>query len=158
IVLEPQPGQDKLRMLTTQMDAITQNYLRTKDIDQAIKSYQVVLTDARDTNQKEAQALALSHIATCNAEKFTITKESRYLDIAGRQYEKAVKIANESYNRSVEGRVLAQWALMYLNSPRTMNDITAAQSLVTKALQKAPMEPNIFAAFGTTLLHIGKRA
>ena len=156
IVLEAQPNKDKFRQLNGQLDTIRQEYLRDKDVDRALTGYAGVLTAARTANLKEAEALAISRIAGCYADKYSATKESRFLDIAGKQYDKANKVANESYNKSVEGQVLAQWALMYLSAPRAMNDITAAQSLVSKALQKAPMEPNIFAAFGTTMLHAGK--
>lgn len=156
LLLERQPGQDKFRHLVERLDAITQDYLRTKDVDQTIKSLDLLLADANNQKEKDAQALIISQAASCLADKFTTTREGKYLDQAGKLFERADKTANESCNRSVQGRVLAQWALMYLNSPRTMRDITLAQSLVAKALQKAPMEANIFAAFGATLVKAGK--
>ncbi len=156
VLLERQPGQDKYRHLVSRLDAATQDYLQNKDPDQAIKTLEILLEDARNQKQVDAEALVISQIATCLADKFTQTKESKYLDSANKLFEKAYKTANDSYNRTVEGRVLSQWALMHLNSPRTMRDITMAQSLVAKALQKAPMDANIFAAFGTTLVQAGK--
>jgi tetratricopeptide (TPR) repeat protein len=44
-----------------------------------------------------------------------------------------------------------------LEGQRSYNEITTAQDMLSKALAKAPTDPNIFAAVGTTLLRVGTR-
>jgi predicted aspartyl protease/Tfp pilus assembly protein PilF len=157
LILESPPGRDKMASLVDQLNQIEQQYLRDKDVDAALKAYEKVMVSAQVDAQKGAEALAIARMAGCYADKFAASKEGRWLDMSARDFERANKVASESRDRSVEGQVLAQWALMYLNAPRSMNDITSGQSLLAKALQKAPMEPNIFAAFGTTLMRAGKK-
>src|SRR5205807_2512715 len=84
--------------------------------------------------------------------------EMKWFEQALGDYDKALKIANEARNRTVEGEVLAQWALALLEGQRSYAEISTAQDLLKKALAKAPTDANTFAAFGTTLLRVGKRA
>lgn len=157
LILEPQAGHDKYMQLLGQLEAADRDYLKSKNADDALKIYEKILVTAQVDQQKAIEALAVSRMAGCYLEKYGKTKDTKWLDLSTREYERANKIANESRNRSVEGQVLGQWALMYLNAPRNYNDVTTAQNLLTKALQKAPMEPSIFAAFGTTLMRVGKK-
>ena len=157
IILEAPAGHEKFASLMNQIDQIDSDYLKSKNTDDALKAYEKVLVAAQIDKLRAVEGLAISRIAGCYTDKFTKTKESHWLDQAGREYEHASKIATESRNHPIEGQILAQWALMYLNAPRSKDDITAAQRLLMKALDKAPMEPKIFAALGATFLHIGKK-
>lgn len=157
IILEAQPGHEKIAALIGRIDVIDNDYLKTKNIEEALKAYEKVLAAAQLDQLKGVDALATARMAGCYTDKYTKTKESHWLDQAGREYEKASKLAMESRSRPIEGQILALWSLMYLNAPRSKDDITAAQRLLMKALDKAPMEPRIYAALGTTFLHIGKK-
>jgi predicted aspartyl protease len=158
LILEPQSGREQLNKLLSAIDQTNHDYLRLKDGDAAIKTYEKIAAEAKSQDAKAAEALAESQIAGCYADKYLATKDNHWLDLSGQIYEKANQLANQSRNRSIEGRVMAQWALTYLNAPRTGNDITSAQNLLSRAIEKAPMEPDIYAAFGNTLLQSGKHS
>jgi len=156
LILESESSRDHLNKFLSQIEQADKDYLRSKNVEQALKSYEGIESGAKSAGLKAAEALALSRIARCHGDRFNDTRDGHYLDVAGHEYQHAIDLANESRNRTVEGQVLALWALTYLNSPRSDADIKAAQGLLQKALQKAPMDATIFAAFGTTLLHIGQ--
>lgn len=157
LILEGQPGRDKYVQLQSQLESAEREYLKTKNADEALKAFEKVMLSAQVEQQKPIEALAISRMAGCYADKYAKTKETNWLDLATKEYEHALKVANEARHRAIEGQVMAQWALMYLNAPRSYAEVTQAQNLLTKALQKAPMEPSIFAAFGTTMLRVGKK-
>jgi predicted aspartyl protease/tetratricopeptide (TPR) repeat protein len=157
LILESPPGREKIVQYSEQLDKIDRQYMKTREIDEAIKSYEKVLAATRADGIRPAEALAVGRIAGCYADKFLKTKESHWLDDSAREFDRAYKIAEETRNKSVQGQLMAQWALMYLNAPRSQNDIVQAQGLLAKALQKAPMEPSIYAALGATLIKVGKK-
>lgn len=158
LILEPQADREKLAALLAHLTVVDNDFLRNKNAEDALKSYQKIAASAQTAQLKAGEALALSRVADLYSDKYSKTKETQWLEMASQNYDRANKLANESRNKSIEGQVLAQWALMHLNSFRSMNDITGAQTLLQKALQKAPMESSIFAAFGTTLFRVGKKA
>jgi predicted aspartyl protease/tetratricopeptide (TPR) repeat protein len=158
LILEPRHvGQEKHAQLISQIQDADREYLKSKNVDEALKAYEKLMVSAQVDQQKAIEAMAIGRMAGCYADKYAKTKETKWLDLSSREHERAAKIANENRLKAVEGQILAQWALMYLNAPRTYADVTTAQQLLTKALQKAPMEPTIYSAFGTTLLRVGKR-
>jgi predicted aspartyl protease/tetratricopeptide (TPR) repeat protein len=158
LILEPQAGHQKYVRLIGELEQIDNDFLKSKNDDEALKAYEKILVTAQVEQQKPIEALATARVADCYVQKFKKTRDMKWFELALSDYEKALKIANESRNRTVEGEVLAQWALALLEGQRSYNEITTAQELLKKALLKAPADANIFAAFGTTLLRVGKRA
>lgn len=158
LILESPPGREKFLSLKKRLEQADLEHLDSRESDAAIKDYKTILTAAQTEQSKAAEALCLSRIADCYTERYAKTKEAKWLEAAGREYEQASKLAVESRNKSVEGEILAQWALMFALASRNQNDVTGAQNLLIRALKKAPMEPNIYAAVGTAMLRFGKRA
>lgn len=156
LILEPRPGQEKFQSMLEQLENADNEYLRAKNTDEALKVFESILTRAKTVDQKAIVALAMSRIANCYADKYARTKESKWLELAAIEFEQASEVANETRLRGIEGQVLAQWALMYLSAPRNMGDTGTAQELLGKALQKAPLEPSLYAAFGIAMLRVGK--
>lgn len=158
LILEPQPGHEKLVRLKGELERVNDEFLKSKDEEEALKSYEKILVTSQVEQQKQIEALATARIADMYVQKYKKTKEMKWFDQALSDYERSLKIANDSHNRNVQGEVLAQWSLALLEGQRSYSEITAAQDMLSKALAKAPTDPNIFAAVGTTLLRVGKRA
>jgi len=157
LILEPRPGQEKFQSMLTQLENADNEYLRLKDTDKALKAFEKIMSSAQTEQQKAIVALTMSRIANCYADNFAKTKENKWLDLASKEFAQAIEVANQTRLRGIEGQILAQWALMYLNAPKNLGDVGTAQGLLSKALQKAPMEPSIYAAFGLALLRVGKQ-
>lgn len=157
IILEPQPGHEKFVALLNQLHEADLQYLKTKDIDAAIKAYEKVKAQAATEQVKTAEGLALARLGGCSADRFAENKDNKWIDEATLYYERGNKLASEAHNRKVEGEILAQWGMMYFNSPRTQNDISAGQALIGRAMQKAPLDAGILAALGTIMLRLGKK-
>lgn len=153
LIIELPPDREAMEKIEGEIENVDRQYLVSQDTDAAIHAYEKLLTQAQVDRLKSAEALIVSHIAGCYADKFPKTKEARWLEIAGREFERAARLATEARNRSVEGQVLAQWALMHLNTPRSQNDINTALSLLNRALSRAPMEASIYAALGSATLN-----
>lgn len=158
LILEPQLGHQKYVHLLEELERADKEFLKNKNEEDALKSYEKIAVNAQVEHQKAIEALAISRAADCYVDKFKASRDMKWFEIALGNFDKALKLANESRNRTVEGEVLAQWALALLEGQRSYNEIATAQELLKKALQKAPTDANIFAAFGTTLLRVGKRA
>ncbi len=156
LILESPGDRDKFSQFLSQLEQVDRQYLGSKDPDQSIKLYERLLVSSQVERHKASEALAVARIAGCYADKFSTAKEGRWLDIAAREYERANKLAVESRNKTAEGQILAQWALLYFNAPRSQNDLMLAQELLKRALMKAPMEPSIYAALGNTMMKVGK--
>jgi len=114
------------------------------------------MNTAHSEGIKAGEALALARLSALYEDRFVTLKESRWLDMAANEYEKAARLAAESRNKSIEGQILAQWAMLYLNAPRTNTDLVSAQNLLKKALNRAPMDGSIYAALGCAMLKTGK--
>ena len=142
--------------LQSHIDEEDKLYLRNKNMDEAAAAYEKILKEAQASKLKAPEALAISRLASLFAEKFNAQKESRWLDMAVREYDRAAKVAAESRNKLVEGQILAQWAMLYLNSPRSKSDLDAAQKLLNRALLKAPSEGSIYAGLASCMLKTGK--
>lgn len=156
IIIELPPDRIKLEQYISEIDDLDRSYLRNKNIDNAADSYNKIMTRAHNEGNKAAEALALAKLSALYGDRFTTLKESRWLDMAAKEYERAAKLAAESRNKVVEGQILAQWAMMYLNAPRSNTDLISAQTLLKKALTRAPMDGNIYAALGSAMLRTGK--
>jgi tetratricopeptide (TPR) repeat protein/predicted aspartyl protease len=158
LILESPPGREKFLSLKKRLEKADLEHLDSRESDAAIKEYKAILTATQTEQSKAAEALCLSRIADCYTERYAKTKDAKWLEAAGKEYEQASKLAVEARNKSVEGEILAQWALMFAMASRNQNDVTGAQSLLVRALKKAPMEPNIYAALGTAMMRFGKKA
>lgn len=157
LILESQPGRLKSAAFLEQIYAADRQYLRTKDGEAAIKTYQKIAASARSDGNKSIEALAIGRVAGSYGDRFTDTKDGKWLDEAGHLYEEANKLATEAHDRVVHGQVLAQWAMLYFNAPRSQDEVNAAQGMIAKAIQKAPLDPSILATFGTIMLRLGKK-
>lgn len=144
--------------LFAQIEEADLDHLRNKNVDQAAASYEKILKEAQNSKLKAPEALAVARLASLFGEKFNSQKESRWLDMAAREYDRASKLAIESRNKQIEAQILAQWAMLYLNSPRSKNDLDSAQKLLNRALLKAPSEASIYAGLGSCMLKTGKTA
>ncbi|MBX9690666.1 MAG: aspartyl protease family protein [Candidatus Obscuribacterales bacterium] len=156
LIIEIPDDKQSLEVFLSQIEEAERTYLRTRNIDNATASYEKIQNSARDKGVKAAEALALAKLSGLYADRYNIQKESRFLDMSGKEYERAAKIAQESRNKAIEGQILAQWAMLYLNAPRSNTDLISAQNLLKKALSRAPMDGSIFAALGTAMLKTGK--
>jgi predicted aspartyl protease/tetratricopeptide (TPR) repeat protein len=156
LIIEIPADRLKLDGFLQAIEETDRTYLRNKDSDAAATVYEKIMMNARSDGIKAAEALALARLSGLYADKFSQTKESRWLDMSGKEYEKAAKIAADSRNKSIEGQILAQWAMFYLNAPRSSTDLVSAQNLLKKALSRAPSEGSIYAALGSAMLKTGK--
>ena len=156
IIIETPPDRQKVEAYLVKIEEVDRNYLRHKNIDEAAASYEKLMNSARSEGVKAAEAFAMGRLASLYGDKYNLQKESRWIDMASKQYERASKLAAESRNKSIEGQIQAQWAMLYLNSPRSNTDLQSAQTLLTKALARAPMEGSIYAALGSAMLKTGK--
>lgn len=156
LIIELPAESQKLEGFIATIEDIDRNYYRNKNIDEAAGSYEKLMNNAHDQNVKAAEALALSRLASLYGDKYHALKESRWLDTSAREYERAAKLAAESRNKTVEGQILAQWAMLYLNFPRSNTDLISSQNLLKKALTRAPMDGSIYAALGSAMLKTGK--
>jgi predicted aspartyl protease len=156
LLIEVPASRPALDRLLAQIDQVDRLYLRTKSMDEAAAAYEKVLKEAQNSGLKAAEALAIARLANLYSDKFNEKKEAKWFDLASREYERAGKIAAESRNKQVEGEILAQWAMLYLNSPRSKNDLDGAQKLLNRALAKAPSEGSIYAGLANAMLKTGK--
>ncbi len=146
----------KLDAYLDQIEQVDRDYLRTQNPDTSSANYDRIAKQAESDNVKAAQALAIARVASLNADRFYTQKESKYVDLAARDFEKAAKLASESRNKTIEGQILASWAMLYLNAPRSNTDLVSSQNLLKKALNKAPMDASIYAALGSAMLRSAK--
>lgn len=152
LIIETPPDRQKVESYLAKLEDVDRGYQRNKNIDEAAASYEKLMNSAKSEGVKAAEAFAVGRLASLYADKYNLQKESRWIDLASKEYERAAKLATESRNKSVEGQILAQWAMLYLNAPRSNTDLQSAQNLLKKALARAPMEGSIYAALGTAML------
>lgn len=156
IFVEVPADRVRLDSFLDQIETVDRSYLRDHNIDLCSASYERIMKQAETDGVKAAQALALARTSSLNADRFYSLKESRFLDQAAKDYERAAKLASESRNKTIEGQILASWAMLYLNAPRSNTDLVSSQNLLKKALAKAPMDATIYAALGSAMLKNGK--
>ena len=156
LLIEVPPNRNSSDKFFAQIDHADRLYLRTKSMDDAAAAYEKVLKEAQGSGAKAAEALAISRLAGLYSDKFNEKKESKWFDLASREYERAGKLATESRNKGIEGQILAQWAMLYLTSPRNNNDLDGAKKLLNRALAKAPAEGSIYAGLANAMLKTGK--
>lgn len=155
IIVEVPPDGQKNESYFAKIDEIDRNYLKKKNVDESAAAFEKLMNNAKTDNAKAAEALALSRLASLYADKYYSTKESRWLDLASQEYERATKLATTSRDKTVEGQVLAQWAMLNLNAPRSSTDLTSGQNLLKRA-SKRTMDPSVFAALGSAMLKSSK--
>lgn len=156
LLVEPKVDSQTFDSYLQELDEVQQGYLRKQNIDQAASAYEKIMNKAKAAGQNDIQALALARLSGLYADRFQSTKESHWLDIAAREYERAAKLAVESRNRNVEGQILAQWAMLYLNAPRSSTDLSSAQTLLSKAMSRCSNDASICASLGSAMLKTGK--
>lgn len=137
------------------IEEIDRSYLKKKNVDESAAAFEKLMNNAKADNAKAAEALALSRLASLYADKYYSTKESKWLDLSSQEYERATKLATTSRDKTIEGQILAQWAMLNLNAPRSSTDLTSGQNLLKRASKRA-MDPSIFAALGTAMLKTSK--
>jgi predicted aspartyl protease len=156
LIIETPVDRLKLENYLQQIEQVDREYLRNKASDTAAGAYEKIMTAARSEGVTAAEALGLARLASLYADRFSASKESRWLDLSTREYERAAKLAADSKNKNVEGQILAQWAMFHMNAPRSNTDLISGQNLLKKALARAPGEASIYAALGSAVLKTGK--
>ncbi len=156
LLIEVPSNRPAIDKLLTQINQADRLYLRTKSMDEAASAYEKVLREAQSTGLKAPEALAIARLASLYSDRFNEKKESKWFDLASREYERAGRLAAESRNKQIEAEILAQWAMLYLNSPRSKGDLDGAQKLLNRALAKAPSEGSIYAGLANAMLKTGK--
>ncbi|MBX9720473.1 MAG: aspartyl protease family protein, partial [Candidatus Obscuribacterales bacterium] len=156
LIIEIPPDRQALDNYLSQVDEIDKAYLRNKNIDEAARNYEKLMLDAQKNKVKAVEALCIARLASLYGERFALLKESKWLDLASKEYERAGKLAAESRNKTIEGQILSQWAMLYLNAPRNNTDLISAQNLLKKALTRSPSDASIYAALGSAMLKTEK--
>lgn len=156
LLVELPPDTEKLERFALLIRDIDRAYLRNGNAESAIREYEKVVQSASAERVASAEALATARIASCYADRYQSTKETKWLEAAVKDYERASQIAADSKNRTVEGQVLAQWSMFHLNAPRSNTDLVSSQNLLKRAFNRAPTDATIYAALGTALMKAGK--
>lgn len=156
LIIDTPPDWARLEAFVARIKDVDRAYLRNSNVDIALSQYETIFKDAEKEGVKAAQALAVGRIAGCYADRYARTKDLKWMESARREYERADKLANEARNRSVEGQVLAGWAMFYLTAPRSSADLEFGKGLIEKALRRCPPEPTLFAALAAALVKRGQ--
>jgi len=154
LILEQPPEFADLATISEKLRQVERTLLRNKDLDQAIRSYDKIAQEARAKHCRSGEALALSQGAGCYRQKFERTHDRKWVSTAKQIYEKASRLAAASRDDLVEGRILANWANLYIKVPDSLADLTSAQELLTRAATLAPSDPTIY----TTLASLSSKS
>lgn len=156
LIVEQPADSEKFDQFAARLNELDRAYLKSSNVEEALKEYEKVIEIARAERIQAGEALALSRIAGCYADRFQQTKDTKWLEAAVKDYERASQIAAESKNRLVEGQVLARWSMFHLNAPRSNTDLVSSQNLLKRAFARAAGDATIYAALGSALVKSGK--
>ncbi len=156
LIIEQASDTEKFETFAARLRDIERSYLKNSNIDNALIEYEKMTEAARQAKLPATEALCMAHVAGCYADRYLRTKDTRWLETAVREYEKASQLAAESKNRLVEGQILAQWSMFHLNAPRSNTDLVSHLNLLKRAFTRAPNDATIYSALGTALVKSGK--
>lgn len=156
IIVEQPVDSERFDLFAARLNEIDRAYLRNSNIEEALKAYEELIEKARSERMQAGEALALSRIAGCYADRFQQTKDTKWLEAAVKDYDRASQIAAESKNRLVEGQILARWSMFHLNAPRSNTDLVSSQNLLKRAFARAAGDATIYSALGSALVKSGK--
>ena len=158
LIVEQPAESEAFERLSLRLREVDRAYLKNANIDESLKEYEKLIEVARAEHIQAGEALALARVAGCYADRFQQTKDTKWLDAAVKDYERAGQLAAESKNRVIEGQVLARWSMFHLNMPRSNTDLVSSQNLLKRAFTRAPGDATIYAALGSALVKSGKAA
>lgn len=158
LIVELSPDSEKSESFAGRVREAERTLLKNGNLDAAIKEFERLMEAAKQANLPAMEALSLAHVAGCYAEKYMRTKDTRWIEIAVKDYEKASILAADSKNRQIEGQILAQWSMFHLNAPRSNTDLVSHLNLIKRAFNRAPNDATIYSALGAALVKSGKIA
>lgn len=161
LILESPPGKQFLDETSARLAKIHRQFLHDKNIDTAEMGYEKVMAAAKDAHSLEGEALAAAYLAGTYNERFLRNRDRKTWDVAALRFHNAADLAAESHNARLQARVLADWALIYLNEPDSSGSSTAphlpsAHKLLVRALELSPLEPCVYAVLGKASHRIGQ--
>lgn len=156
LIIEQSPDSERTEAFAARLREVERTFLKNSNIDASLTEYDKLAEAARLAKLPATEALCIAHIAGCHAERYLRTKDTKWLESAVKEYERASILAADSKNRLVEGQILAQWSMFHLNAPRNNTDLVSHLNLLKRAFNRAPNDATIYAALGNQLVKSGK--
>lgn len=162
LIVQPPPGKKQLDETAAELEKIHRQFLKDKNLEAALASYERVSAAARLAKSVAAEALAASYIAGLNGERYTRDPDVKWILAGEDEFREAFNLADKSKNARVQARVLAAWALIYVDhdklqsDPRYAHFLSSARLNLLKATELTPLEPTVYAVLGKANQLAGK--
>lgn len=114
LILEPPPGKQLFDEFADKMEKVQQKFLRDKNTTAARSVLDALKQDAADRNCQQAEALCADYLGSIEFAEYLQSGSASQFHLAETMFENGKAVAAKLGNRALQARILADWALIYL--------------------------------------------
>lgn len=185
LILEPPPGKQLFDEFAEKMETVQHKFLRDKNAAAAREALRAIAQDAIAQKCNQADALSADYLGSIEFAEYLRSRSAHKFRLAETMFEGGNAYAAKLGNHSLQARILADWALIYLDdsagsteapvssshTPGAASavetattdgahpigrDLPHAQKLILQALELSQLEPQVYAVLAKATQQVGK--